>query len=126
MARATRATWAERVRRWERSGDTAKRFAARLRVNPNTLKWWKWVVTAEQQSRAEGPAGIGAVQFVELVHGGPDVPGVAADERSGASARSAGPVEGLELSLPRGLRIHLPGQFDAEAVARLVAAIERR
>jgi len=126
MARATRAVWAKRVQRWERSGETAREFAARLHVNPHTLKWWRWVFAAERQSRSEVPARLGAAQFVELVHGGEGGPDVAAGECTGAPSGSAGPGERLELSLPRGLRIHLPAQFDAGAVARLIAALERR
>jgi len=126
MARATRAVWAKRVQRWERSGETAKRFAARLRVSPYTLKWWRWAFRAERRTRAEAPARLDAAQFVELVHRGPEVPAVAVDAGTCARSRSAAPDGRLELSLPRGLQIHVPAQFDADAVARLIAALERR
>jgi transposase len=35
-----RATWAERVREWRRSGLTASVFAEREGLNAGTLKWW--------------------------------------------------------------------------------------
>ena len=42
MARAaTVKTWAERVTRWEQSGQTAKVFATKEGVSAQSLSWWK-------------------------------------------------------------------------------------
>lgn len=34
--------WVRRVRRWKKSGLTAKDFAAREGVNAKTLSYWRW------------------------------------------------------------------------------------
>ena len=48
MTRETRATWAERVERWKRSGKTADEFAAELGLNVRSLKWWKWMLGSKR------------------------------------------------------------------------------
>lgn len=42
MARETRAAWARRVERWQRSGLTADRFAEQEGLNARTPAYWKW------------------------------------------------------------------------------------
>ena len=42
MARATAATWRERVRAWKASGRTAAEFADGQAFNASTLKWWAY------------------------------------------------------------------------------------
>ena len=39
---ATRAEWAERVDLWQKSGLSAKDFAARERIESRRLVWWRW------------------------------------------------------------------------------------
>ena len=65
MARESRAAWARRIRRWERSGRTAAEFAAREGVNPRTLAFWKWKLGSSTllSSSRRRPA----VDFVEVV-----------------------------------------------------------
>jgi hypothetical protein len=125
MARMTRAVWKKRVERWERSGQSAARFAARINVNPYTLKWWKWALGTEQARPAGAASTIEAAQFVELVHGGGQP---APDETAGPSVgREQDEGEGrVEVRLPAGVRVFLPARFDVNAIAGLVAAFERR
>jgi transposase len=39
---ATRAEWARRVERWQRSGLTAAEFGRREGFDGKQLSWWKW------------------------------------------------------------------------------------
>ena len=101
MARETRATWAARVARWTSSGLTAAAFAARERINPRTLTYWRW------RLRTDGAAGlptpIRGAPFVEVV-----VPQL---------AREAPP--GLEIVLPAGYRVRV-GEAVVPATLRTV------
>jgi transposase len=41
---ATRADWTGRLRRWEKSGQTAEEFATKEKLDVKLLKWWRWKV----------------------------------------------------------------------------------
>ena len=64
MARESRIAWERRVRRWERSGQTAAEFAQREGVNPRTLAFWKWKLGASRLPSSTGRRA--SVDFVEL------------------------------------------------------------
>jgi len=99
MMRATRAQWAERVRRWRASGRTAREFAAREGLHPRTLQWWSSALR-----RAPKPPA-----FIELsVPVAPTTP-----------AR-------IEVVVREGVRIVVSGGFDAELLRQVVAALETR
>jgi hypothetical protein len=69
MARETREVWARRVRRWKKSGLTAKDFAAREGVNAKTLSYWRWKLGARppvESRRSQNPKTTRA-SFVEVV-----------------------------------------------------------
>jgi len=70
MARSNRATWAKRVEQWQRSGLTAKEFAAKAGLNAGTLSYWKWRLGKEaREGRPSGTAlakGAEPVSFVEV------------------------------------------------------------
>ena len=51
MARASAAEWAKRVDRWDKSGMTAKAFAAKTGINASTLSYWKWKLANEAGRR---------------------------------------------------------------------------
>ena len=101
MGRATRGEWAARVARWERSGLTRAQFAARERIKPRTLSFWKWKL------RAAGTASPAAqaVRFVELVGTTPGVPA-------------------LELAPPAGYRIGVAPGFDVATLRTLLTVLE--
>ena len=42
MKRKTAQEWSDLVRRWQRSGETAKAFGARAGVSAGQLSWWRW------------------------------------------------------------------------------------
>lgn len=128
MARTTRTVWKKRVERWERSGQTAAQFAARLGVNPYTLKWWKWSLGAERARRSAATSTIEAAQFVELVHGGGESlqDGPVGPSLGGDGGDRDVRDDRVEVRFRDGVRVFLPPRFDGNAIAGLVAAFERR
>jgi transposase len=117
MARETRAAWARRVERWQRSGLTADRFAEREGVNARTLAFWKW------RLKRDGALGVATrparraekrVAFVELV----------------APTRVVSPDEtrstAIEVVLPIGYRVRVAGGFERGALVELLDVLEAR
>ncbi|MCC6848334.1 MAG: IS66 family insertion sequence element accessory protein TnpB [Deltaproteobacteria bacterium] len=96
--------WAARVARWERSGLTRAAFAARERVNPRTLSFWKWKLRSAAPTATAG-APAQAVTFVELVGATPSPPA-------------------LEVVLPAGYRIGVASGFDAATLRTLLTVLE--
>lgn len=116
MARETRAVWAGRVARWQRSGLTAARFAGREGVNPRTLTFWKWKlghVVPERRASDEphAPQRAGAVEFVEVLR---------------AAATPAAPDPAFEVVLPGGYRIGIAPGFDGITLRALLDVFEGR
>lgn len=106
--------WAERVRRWGKSGLTAREFAAQLGVNASTLAFWKYKLGKEQRGGRAPRSALLPVQFVEVtgaVPGGHS--GAATDER-------------LEVVCTGGRVVRVPRSFDAETLRRLVTVLESR
>lgn len=113
MARETRAEWAGRITRWQRSGLTAAQFAAREGVNPRTLTFWKWKLghgrRANDEPRDYG--GDGTVGFVEVLR---------------AATTPAAPAAAFEVVLPGGYRIGIAPGFDGATLSALLDVLERR
>ncbi|WP_437618550.1 IS66 family insertion sequence element accessory protein TnpA [Sorangium sp. So ce1151] len=102
---ATRAEWAERVERWERSGLSAEKFARREGYSPKQLYWWRWKLRAEGIS-PPSTALTQAPCFLP-VH-------VVAD---------ASPVvaEPIEIALPNGRVVRVRPGFDPATLERVLA-----
>ena len=98
MARGTRAQWAERVRRWRASGQSAAAFAALEGVKPSTLQWW----SSQLKMASRFPGFIEVVQPVAL------------------SSSADGLVEVI---ISDELRIRVSGHFDPVVLRRVVAAL---
>jgi hypothetical protein len=113
MARADRTTWAKRVERWKDSGLSAREFGAEIGVSANALSWWKWELgrkkgqaqPAKRRARRKKTA-VSPMTFVEMA----------------APVRS----ELLEVVFPSGIRLRVPGAFDAGMLARVVEVLEKR
>jgi transposase-like protein len=91
----------ELVSHWKRSGLSAREFAARVGINPRTLERWSY----ELGRRARGERETALATIVE-VRGTSSV-----DQR-------------FEVELSGGRRVRVPSSFDAEALRRLVTALE--
>lgn len=107
MARDTRATWAARVARWTRSGLSASAFAARERVNPRTLTYWRWRLRTDPGAAVPAPRPPAA--FVEVV-----VP------------PALRPAAGMEIELPAGYRVRLGDTVAADALCTVLDVLEAR
>jgi hypothetical protein len=99
--RESREQWRERVAQWRASGLTASEFASRNKLKVHTLRHWGWKLgreTGDVTSLARVPA------LIE-VHAR-----AATDDR-------------FEIELG-GRRVRVPPSFDADALRRLLAALE--
>lgn len=114
MARATREIWAKRVERWTDSGLSAAEFATEAGINARTLTFWKWRLGRETRRPGKpAPAAFVEVRAANAV----DV------ERR---AEAAGGAEPIEVIIRDVVRIRVPQRFDAEALRRVIAAVEAR
>lgn len=114
MARESREVWTKRVERWRASGLTADEFASEVGIKSNTLRHWSWLLDREKHGSRPEPARSARsreVPFVEVV--APEVPGSPS-------------VEPIELVVRDGIRILVPAAFDADALRRVIAAVEAR
>ena len=117
MARETRAAWARRVERWQRSGLTADRFAEQEGVNARTLAFWRWRLKRDGAPGAATRAARGGakrVAFVELVASRPAV--------SPGETRSTA----IEVVLPVGYRVRVAGGFERSTLVELLDVLEAR
>ena len=106
-----REEWAQRVAAWRRSGQTAKAYASSIGVKAETLTHWAWRLSYEQRrqrstKRKPGAANGAPAAMIEVV-------------RTGGRA-----ANGFELALGSGHRVHVPVEFDAAALKRLIAVLE--
>ena len=117
MARETRAAWARRVERWQRSGLTADRFAEQEGVNARTLTFWKWRlkrdgaghVATRSARRTEKQ-----VSFVEVI-----APRAAVSPGETRSTQ-------IEVVLPIGYRVRVAAGFERGALVELLDVLEAR
>lgn len=96
---ATRDEWAERVDRWQRSGLSAKDFAASERIESRRLLWWRWKL------RSSSPP---AQRFLPV-------------RVVDSAARPAGSGAPLEIALPNGRVVRVPPGFDPAMLERVLA-----
>ena len=88
---------------------SAAEFALEIGVNARTLTYWKWKLGKPEPHR-----GAPRPEFVEVV-------ATAAPLTSGGSSRDS-----LEVVLVGGVVIRVPARFDADALRRVVVALETR
>jgi hypothetical protein len=88
---------------------SAAEFALEIGVNARTLTYWKWKL-----GKAEARRGAARPEFVEVV--------------TPATLGTSGEVslDALEVVLGGGVVIRVPARFDADALRRVVAALEAR
>ena len=106
--RTSRAEWQKRVARWQDSGLSADEFAAEIGVNAGTLRQWKYTLNRMARGSARRKPMVDVASFVEVQN---------------APAASASTFQ-LELGGDR--RLHIPANFDAVALGRLLPLLERR
>jgi transposase len=89
---ATREEWAERIDRWQRSGLSIGKFAAREGIKPKQLAWWRWKLGAAPLAPPE-------MRFLPV-------------HVVDAAARPPGAEVPLEVVLPNGRVVRVPPGFD--------------
>ena len=104
MTASTHERWEAHVAAWVRSGVTSKEYAVKAGVNPRTLMWWKSRLKTASASRE-------VTRFVEVT-----------DLVVAAETSTDGVIE-LDVG---GTRILVRGRVDAEALARVLSAVEGR
>jgi hypothetical protein len=113
MARESREVWAKRIERWRASGLTAEEFASEIGVKGNTLRHWSWVLGRKRGGSGDGLARRARPADVAFVEVATPAPGSAS-------------MEPLEVVVRDGIRIRVPAAFDADALRRVIAAVEGR
>ncbi|PYO40147.1 MAG: hypothetical protein DMD33_18690 [Gemmatimonadetes bacterium] len=111
--RTSRAEWQKRIERWNDSGLSAEQFAAEMGINAGTLRHWKYFL-GKQGSGAPVSKPTRAIAATSLVEVQPVVPAAAG---AGTAA--------FELELGADRRLRIPPQFEADALERLLAVLER-
>ena len=109
-----RETWAKRVERWKESGQSAKEFAGKTRINARTLVWWRWRLAAKKAAK-KPQSSERAMQVAS------PLPPLSFIELTAVAAR-----EPLEIVLPSALRVRVPVGFDDSTLARVLDVLERR
>jgi transposase len=106
-----RSEWADRVRRWRRSGLTAGEFADSIGVKAGTLRYWASRLGRQQHAAPTPKTAPTAAEvpvrppFIELIAG------AAEDPR-------------FELEFGNGRRLRIPPGFDAATLERLLRVVE--
>lgn len=117
--RRPREEWRRHVCGWKASGLSAREYAARAGLNPNTFSWWRCKL-AKAPAATTGARGghrrVGPVlELVEL----PQIQPVEAIDPGGSG------TDRLELDVA-GIVVRLPGRFDTESLTRLLQVLEAR
>ena len=103
MSRGAREAWVQSVAQWRASGLTAREFASRTGLSPNTLTHWKWKLGSESKlPRGKEAPGIGFVELRSVAE-----PAQSSDGR-------------FEVILGSGLKVLVPAGFDKAELGRLL------
>ena len=125
MKRKTAQEWSDLVRRWQRSGETAKAFGARAGVSPGQLSWWRWHLKRGPQAKVAAVASSRALvkapssPVLEFLPVRLPAPTTVCEVPCGHE-----PTRGLEIVLTNGRVVRVPGAADAAQLAWVLAAAE--
>lgn len=100
---ASRAEWAKRVDRWQRSGLSAPDFAAREGLKHKSLFWWRWKLRSTSMPSPAPPVDFLAVHVVR------------------PSPATSHPSSTIEVALPNGRVVRIAPDFDPEMLKRILA-----
>jgi transposase-like protein len=117
---ASQATWAKRVEEWRASGVSAQEFARRIGVSANSLRHWAWRLKSRAEPTGRSGTSRERSAAMSTVQGTPVSPLTFVEM---TAAIQGAP---LELVLVNGVRVRVPPEFDASALARILDVVERR
>jgi hypothetical protein len=114
--------WRDRSEDWESSGQTQADFCAERGLSLPAFRWWRWKLKQE---------GSGSTSSLvrEEGNGMRLVPVRVVDAKAQSptpvsSSVSGPPASAFEVLLESGTCIRVPGDFDAEALSRLLRTLE--
>lgn len=110
VVRRTHCEWARLVRKWQRSGQSARAFGEAHGVNPHTLTWWKWRLGSCSDGVGP-PAGAPRLVPVDVVDEGVERARVAVDDG------------GWELTTASGERLSVRGALTGADLATVLATL---
>ena len=108
-ARSSRDEWRKRVERWKDSGLTAVQFASEMGINAGTLQFWRSKLKQKGHAKRRRRPTADAI-LSSLVE-------VRAPTHVSAETR-------FEIQLGRDRRLLVPPTFEANALKKLLAALE--
>lgn len=125
MRKTSAPEWAKRVRRWKRSGMTAREFGQRHGIDPRQLSWWKWKLKkrgelADLESSEAGESVASSTDTairllpVQVVH--------AESARDATAGRSRAAV--VEVGLRNGRVVRVAEEVDFGWLAELLSVVE--
>lgn len=124
MKRKTAQEWSDLVRRWQRSGETARDFGARQGVSPGQLSWWRWHLKRGPKAK---PAAVATSRALVKAPPSPVLEflpvRLSAATVIEATCRDE-PPRGLEVVLTNGRVVRVPGLGDAAQLVWVLAAAE--
>jgi len=108
---ATRAEWAQRVDRWQKSGLSAEAFATREEIkSKDQLVWWRWKL------RSSSPASPASTSTPSL-----PAPRFLPVRVVDTTVQAAGLGAPLEIALPNGRVVRVPPGFEPAMLERVLA-----
>ncbi len=117
-ARRKRADWIPEVQRWRASGQDAEAYAAAHRLHPRTLTWW-----ARQLDGGGAKQGSGAKRGLAKPSS-KFLPARLTDSRETSAVATVPERSEVEVVLRNGRRVVVGRDFELEALARLLDAVE--
>lgn len=118
-ARRKRADWILEIQRWRASGQSAEEYAGAQGLHPRTLVWWARQLEgggAKQGSRAKRGRGKPSSRFL---------PARLADSRATTAVEAVPERHDVEVVLRNGRRVRVSRDFQLEALACLLDAVEK-
>lgn len=101
---ATRADWTKRLKRWEKSGQSAEEFATKEKLDVKLLKWWQWKMrSSPAEVSITTPPRFLPVHVVHTVE---------------PPASAASPIE---IALPNGRIVRVAQGFDPLTLERVLS-----
>ena len=105
---ASRAEWAKRVERWDRSGLSAEAFAVREGLRAKQLYWWRWKLRSSVSGASPRLSAPERVEFLP----------VRVVDSTTAPAGDSSPIE---IALPNGRVVRVTAGFDAATLGRVLS-----
>ena len=101
MGRSSEAEWRRWIAQWRSSGVSATEFGRRIGKSESTIRWWASRLRSTREAARTAP-----LTFVEVT----------------SAVRS----EPIEVVLASGVRLRVAADFDADALERVLAVLEKR